>query len=232
MAVGAAHAIAPGITRHFRLAGHILGAAGVELTHPGGRLVVSGDLGRYDSPTMPDPEAVPEADHLLVESTYGNRHHDRASPKDALAAVITRIAARGGSVLVPAFAVGRAQALLHHLAVLKAGGCIPDLPVFLDSPKAQNATDILWRHPGFSHFTPQQCRAAGAVAQDMRDVNASKALNTNPFPKIIIRRPAPAYPGGTGLACRRGRAWRAGGLGMTSRQQARHPIECIAGERP
>ena len=186
LAVGPSHTIAPGIALRFRLAGHIVGAASVELTHSAGRLVVSGDIGRYDSPTMPDPAAVPAADCLLVESTYGNRRHDPASPEDALAAVITRTAARGGSVLVPAFAVGRTQALLHHLAVLKAGGRIPDLPVFLDSPMAQDATDILWRHPGFCRLTPAQCRAAGAVAHYVRDVAESKALNTNPFPKVII----------------------------------------------
>ena len=116
---GRPHPIAPGLTLHLRLAGHILGAASVELEHQGHRLVVSGDLGRYNSPTMPDPEPVPLADHLLLEGTYGNRRHDPASPEDALADVITRTAARGGSVLVPAFAVGRAQALLHHLARLK-----------------------------------------------------------------------------------------------------------------
>ena len=183
---GRPHPIAPGLTLHLRLAGHILGAASVELEHQGHRLVVSGDLGRYNSPTMPDPEPVPLADHLLLEGTYGNRRHDQASPEDALAEIITRTAARGGSVLVPAFAVGRAQALLHHLARLKEAGRIPDLPVFLDSPMAQDATDILRQHPHFSRLTPLECRQAGAAARYVRDVAESKALNATPFPKVII----------------------------------------------
>ena len=87
-------------------AGHILGAAIVQIRHPGGRLVFSGDLGRYGDPLMPPPGGVAQADHLIVESTYGNRKHSAEQAADALEAVITRTVRRGGTVVIPAFAVG------------------------------------------------------------------------------------------------------------------------------
>ncbi|PWS34367.1 MBL fold metallo-hydrolase [Falsiroseomonas bella] len=183
---GREHEILPSVTIRYRLAGHILGAASVELVHDGVRTVFSGDIGRFDSPTMPDPETLPLADHLLVESTYGNRRHDPKSPEDALAEVITRTSARGGTVLIPSFAVGRAQALLFHLQRLKAARRIPDLPVFLDSPMAQDASDILCRYPGLTRLSEGECRAACGVARYVRDVEESKSLDVTPMPKVII----------------------------------------------
>jgi metallo-beta-lactamase family protein len=180
------HEIAPGVTLRYRLAGHILGAASIELSHGGLRTIFSGDIGRFDSPTMPDPELVPMADHLLVESTYGDRHHDGASPEDALADVITRTAARGGSVLIPAFAVGRAQSLLFHLQRLKQARRIPDLPVFLDSPMAEDASDIFCRYPELTRLSAGACRTAFRVARYVRDVAESKALDASPLPKVIV----------------------------------------------
>lgn len=183
---GGEHEILPGIVVRFRLAGHILGAASIELTHGGVRTVFSGDIGRFDSPTMPDPEAVPQADHLLVESTYGNRRHDGKSPEDALAEVITRTSARGGTILVPSFAVGRAQALLWHLHRLKQDRRIPDIPVFVDSPMARDATEIFCRYPGLTRLSEGEFHAACSAARYVRDVAESKSLDATPFPKIII----------------------------------------------
>jgi metallo-beta-lactamase family protein len=174
------------LTVRFLPAGHILGAAIVEFVHGSTRLVFSGDLGRADSPTMLDPTPIPEADYLLVESTYGDRRHEPRDPEDALAEVITRTAARGGTVLVPAFAVGRAQTLLYHLQRLKASGRIPDLPVFLDSPMAIDASELLCRHLNAHKLTEQECRISCGVARYVRAVEESKALNTNPVPKVII----------------------------------------------
>jgi metallo-beta-lactamase family protein len=183
---GREHEILPGVAVRFRVAGHILGAASVELVHDGVRSVFSGDIGRVDSPTLPDPEPVPRADHLLVESTYGNRRHDVRSPEDALAEVITRTSARGGTVLVPAFAVGRAQALLWHLHRLKQERRIPDLPVFVDSPMARDATEIFCRYPGLTRLTEGEFHVACSAARYVRDVEESKSLDAMPFPKIII----------------------------------------------
>jgi metallo-beta-lactamase family protein len=187
VAFGRKYSPAPGITLQFRPAGHILGAAITELILPDGmRLVVSGDLGRPGSPTMPDPAPIRQADILLVESTYGDRIHDPRDPEAVLADVITRTAARGGTVLVPAFAVGRTQVLLYHLYRLKAARRIPDLPIFLDSPMAQDATDLFRRYQGEHRLSAAECRAACGVARYVRDAEESKALAANAFPKVIL----------------------------------------------
>ena len=173
-------------TAMFRPAGHILGAATVELECGGKRIVFSGDLGRYNDATMVDPEPVPSADYLIVESTYGNRRHDPTDPEEALEAVINRTVRRGGTVIIPAFAVGRAQSLLFHLSQLRKRNRIPDVPIFLNSPMAVNATQIFHEHLGEQRLTPEQCNETFAVATFVRLAEESKKLNANPMPKIII----------------------------------------------
>ena len=170
----------------FRPAGHILGAATVELNCGGLRIVFSGDLGRYDDDTMLDPEPVPQADYLLVESTYGNRLHDRRSADEALEEVITRTIGRGGTIVIPAFAVGRAQSLLHHLWKLQTANRIPKIPVFLDSPMAINATELLHSHIGEHRLTAEECAASCGIATYTRETEDSKKLTSNPMPKVII----------------------------------------------
>jgi metallo-beta-lactamase family protein len=169
-----------------RRAGHILGAATVELNWKGVKTVFSGDLGRYSDPMMVDPVSVNQADYLVVESTYGDRRHDHRNPQDALAAVITRTVVRGGTVLIPAFAVGRAQSLLYHLERLKSDGRLGNVPIFLDSPMAVNASDMLCRHLDDHRLSPEQCRKACGIAQYVRSVEESKALTVNRMPKVII----------------------------------------------
>ncbi|HJV67502.1 MBL fold metallo-hydrolase [Ideonella sp.] len=127
--------------------GHLLGACAVTLAHAGERLVYSGDLGRNSDLLMPAPQALTEADVLLVESTYGNRLHPAEDAAARLGQIVRDTIHRGGSVLLPAFAVGRAQALLLVLQRLKAAGEIPPhLPIYLDSPMAIEATDLYRRH--------------------------------------------------------------------------------------
>lgn len=180
------HSVSGGADVRFRHAGHILGAASIELDWAGKRIVFSGDLGRYDDSTMLDPDVVERADCLLIESTYGNRKHDKLNPDDALEEVINRTTARGGTVIIPAFAVGRAQSLLFHLYKLKLGGSLSNAPVFLDSPMAVDASDIFCRNLSHHKLTAQECRDSCLVAQYVRGVEESKALTTNPMPKIII----------------------------------------------
>jgi metallo-beta-lactamase family protein len=178
--------VAADIQLRFLPAGHILGAAIVELTAAGTKVVFSGDLGRPNSATMLDPTPVQRADYLLVESTYGNRKHDPRDPEDALADVIVRTAGRGGTVLIPAFAVGRAQALMFHLHRLKAARRIPDIPIYLDSPMAVDVTDLLCKYLPYHRLDAKECRTTCAVAKYVRDVEESKALDKDPIPKIII----------------------------------------------
>lgn len=170
----------------FRPAGHILGAAFVELTVGSTTLVFSGDLGRPGSRTMVDPAPLRKVDYLVVESTYGDRTHDPADPEDRLAELIRKTTGRGGVVLIPTFAVGRAQSLLYHLHRLKATNRIPDVPVFLDSPMAVNASEIFCAHLGEHRLQPEQCRALCNVAHYVNDVEESKALDRDRMPKIIL----------------------------------------------
>lgn len=170
----------------FSPAGHILGASTVRLHNKDFSIVFSGDLGRPDSATMVDPAPIGRTDYLVVESTYGNRLHETTDPEDALADVIKQTAARGGTVLIPSFAVGRAQSLLFHLWRLKSDARIPDLPVYLDSPMAIDASEIFCRHLGEHRLTKEQCRASCRVARYVRSADESKALNQNAMPKVII----------------------------------------------
>jgi metallo-beta-lactamase family protein len=169
-----------------RRAGHILGAASVQLDWAGTRVVFSGDLGRYDDATMVDPAPVEHADYLLIESTYGNRRHDKGDPADALDEIISETVHRGGTVVIPAFAVGRAQSLLFHLQKLKSTGRLTNVPVFLDSPMAIDASEILCRGIKDHKLSEAECRRSCAVAQYVHSVGASKALTANPLPKVII----------------------------------------------
>ncbi|MDA1133029.1 MAG: MBL fold metallo-hydrolase [Proteobacteria bacterium] len=170
----------------FHRAGHILGAAIVEIRGDGHTLVCSGDLGRAGSATMMDPARIERADTLVVESTYGDRRHPAVDAGDALADVINRTAKRGGTVLVPAFAVGRSQELLFLLHGLKAARRIPDLPVFLDSPMAINASETFCRHSADHRLSEPECERTCGVAVYVREVDDSKALDTNPVPKVIV----------------------------------------------
>ena len=169
-----------------RRAGHILGAATAQIDIGGRRLVFSGDLGRYDDPVMFDPEPVPEADYVVIESTYGDRLHERVDPVHALGAVIERTVKRGGTVVIPAFAVGRTQALLWHLWRLRQDGRLNNTPVYLDSPMATSATELMRRWPDDHRLDPVDYEAACAAVNLVRDVEDSKALSANPYPKVII----------------------------------------------
>lgn len=169
-----------------RRAGHILGAATVTIEWGDKRIVFSGDLGRYDDAMMHDPEPVPEADYIIIESTYGNRQHDPEDSTEMLGRVVERTIGRGGTVVIPAFAIGRAQALLHHFWMLKNAGRLDSTPIYLDSPMAINASDLLCAHLDDHKLPPGVCRALCEVATYTRSVEASKEITTSPFPKVVI----------------------------------------------
>ncbi len=175
-----------GVRVRFRPAGHILGAASVEIEADGQRLLFSGDLGQAGDPIMHDPQPPPAVDYLVVESTYGDRLHPDSDPAQALAEVVNRTAGRGGMVLIPAFAVGRTQTLLYHLHALKKQGAIPDLPVFLDSPMAIDASELLCRFASENKLTAAQARAVCATAHYVREREESIALNARTHPMVII----------------------------------------------
>jgi metallo-beta-lactamase family protein len=175
-----------GVTLRFDPAGHILGAALTRLTWKGTSLQFSGDLGRPESATMPAPAAIHDADYLVVESTYGDRRHATADPEDEMADVINRTSARGGAVLIPSFAVGRTQTLLYHLWRLKQARRIPDLPIFLDSPMAINATEMFQRHTAEHRLSREECRQAFGIATYVREPEESRELDRSSMPMVLI----------------------------------------------
>ncbi len=175
-----------GLGFEFRRAGHIIGAAMVRLRAPRGEMLFSGDLGRPRDDVMRPPERGHHADVLVLESTYGDREHSAEDAGDALAAIVHRTSARGGIVLVPAFAVGRTQTLLHLIWKLKSTGRIPDLPVFLNSPMAVDATRIFQAHLGEHRLSPQECEATCHVARFVNSIEESIALNSLREPAIIV----------------------------------------------
>ncbi len=176
-----------GLTLRLSPAGHILGSSLVSATHGGTSILFSGDLGRPVDLIMKPPSMVRRTDYLVIESTYGNRRHDPIDPETALAAVINRTIARGGLVVIPSFAVGRTQSVLYTMYRLKAAGTIPDdLPVFLDSPMAIEATDIYARHAGEHRLTPADCRAMCRAARFVNSVEESKRLDGLDEPMVLI----------------------------------------------
>jgi metallo-beta-lactamase family protein len=170
--------------------GHLLGACAVTLQEPGRsgrRLVFSGDIGRQHDLLMPAPQAVERADVLLVESTYGNREHVAEDTAAQLAALVNHTVQRGGSVLLPSFAVGRAQALLLLLQRMKRAGQIPErLPIVLDSPMAQQAT-ALYRQHAAELRVPR--REALALAEGVRLITTgaqSRRLAASRVPMVLL----------------------------------------------
>lgn len=175
-----------GARAYLRRAGHILGAASVQLDWAGNTIVFSGDLGRYNDAIMVDPVSVEKTDFLVVESTYGNRRHERRDPAEALAEIVDKVVSRGGTVVIPAFAVGRAQSLLFHFQQLKSAGRLANVPIFLDSPMASDASDIYCTHIEDHRLSDGECRKACSIAHYVRGIEESKALTANPMPKVII----------------------------------------------
>ncbi len=177
---------APGITARFRRAGHILGAASLELRAGGRTIVFSGDLGRADDPVMYAPASVPSCDYLVVESTYGDREHVEHDAAEQLLDAIEHTRKRGGMVLIPAFAVGRAQLMLYLLWQLKESGALGQIPIFLDSPMAIDATELYRSRHDDHKLSDETAAAMCAVATCITNRDESRALNKRRGPMIVI----------------------------------------------
>ena len=187
------------VTKHaavtFRRTAHILGAASIDLLLSGDkdqRLVDSGDLGRWNRPMLRDPEFVPEADVLLVESTYGDRFHPKDDPTEGLARIINDAVSRGGPIIIPAFAIGRTQELIWRIRELEMSGRIPRLPVFIDSPMAMDVTTVFCQHPEEHDIEMQllmdqhRCPLCCVPDQLLRTADESKSLNHRKGTFIVI----------------------------------------------
>lgn len=174
------------VTGSFARAGHIVGSASVLLRLPDASVAFSGDVGRPHDPIMSPPAPLPPCDYLVVESTYGDRKHSRDSPMTELGAVVRETAARGGVVVIPAFAVGRAQHVLHLLSRLSREGSIPNVPVFLDSPMAIEATAVYQKHSNEHALSREECRQLGAVARYASTSEESRAIDAAGGPMVIV----------------------------------------------
>lgn len=188
--------IAPGIELTMLDAGHVLGSAIVvlDIDDSGARtrIAFTGDLGRPNMPILRDPEIPERVDCLITESTYGDRRHAPiGQSQDALAAVIARTAARGGKLVIPSFALERAQEVIYALGQLRARGAIPALPIYVDSPLATKLTEVFRLHPDcYDHETFARLRDGSPFEFDglhyVTDVEASKAIDTAPGPAVVI----------------------------------------------
>ncbi len=175
-----------GVRVLMRRAGHLLGAASVRVEWDRRSLLFSGDIGRGNDLLMRPPELPEAADWVVAESTYGDRAHAPADPVAQIAEVINRTAGRGGVLVIPAFAIGRAQTLLWIVAQLRRQRRIADVPVYLNSPMAADATQIYARFAGEHRLDAAQCQAMGRAAQIVNTVEESKRLNLLREPAVII----------------------------------------------
>lgn len=193
------HEVAPGFRASFMVAGHIIGASLVllemERARPDGssiRFLFSGDLGHYDQPIVRDPASPPDCDYLMVESTYGDRLHGDIDSETQMESIINAAVKRGGPILIPAFAVGRTQELLYMIRELEDQKRIPVLPVAVDSPMANQTTQIYSRwheehdeeYASYIAHKRQPLRTGSMIMASSRD--ESKRLNSMKGPRIII----------------------------------------------
>ena len=186
----------PGVRVTFHDAGHILGSASVVLevgaSAESRRLIFSGDVGRAGLAIIGDPDPPPNADFVIMESTYGNRDHEPiVDARGRLGRIVRETARRGGKLLIPAFAVGRTQELVYDLHVLALAGDIPAIPIFVDSPLATKTTGIFAAHPELWDRSEAPVRQIQKLftfelLKFTQSVEESKSLNTMHGPAIII----------------------------------------------
>lgn len=177
----------PGWQVTFSHAGHILGAASVLIEVAGRRILFSGDVGRSDDFMMREPDRAPAADTVIIESTYGDREHPKEDVMAELGPALHKLAQRGGVAVIPVFAVGRAQEILHTISQLKITGVIPtSLPVFLDSPMAIHTTHLMGHYMDEHRLSPAQVRALTHSATMVATPEASKALARRHGPMVIL----------------------------------------------
>lgn len=178
--------LSPHVNFQFRKNGHILGSACIQLTCYDKTIVFSGDIGRYQSEFLLPPSNMNKVDYVIMESTYGDRLHE-GDPAEQLATIINEAADHHGTILIPSFAVGRAQEIMHILNKLKKENKIPHwLPVFLDSPMAADATDILCRYPKWHKLKLEECMSVCKDVVINRDWNNTQNIIAKHGSKIVI----------------------------------------------
>ncbi len=175
-----------GTIASFTSASHLLGAASVLIETAGRRVLFSGDLGRSDDVIMRPPAPPPACDHLVIESTYGDRLHPSIRPEDELLGALGDVIDARGVAVVPTFAVGRAQQLLVHLDHLQRGGRLPAVPIYLDSPMAVEATSVYARRCGEHRLDAEECERLKRIARFITTAQQSRELDAGEGPMIIL----------------------------------------------
>jgi len=181
-----AHELPGGMTATLYPVGHILGACAIRLEYKGQSVTFSGDVGRPNDKIMYPPGPLPATDYLVLESTYGDRQHEVIDAEQTIAGIVNRTAARGGIVLMPSFAVGRAQLVLHILRKLRDENRIPHLPVYLNSPMAIKATELFFNHHEEHRLTKEECEKIDEMTHYVKTVEESIELNQRRYPAVII----------------------------------------------
>lgn len=166
--------------------GHILGSATVLLKVDGKTFVFSGDLGRKEPILLPPPTFIKEADYLVIESTYGNRLHEKVSIKDELLKYIEKTKVKGGVLIIPTFSVERAQEIIYLLSILKRENRLPKIPVYLDSPMGVNATETYIKFSNYHKLTIEDIKSMLSTVHLVSDIELSKAVVNDNNPKIIL----------------------------------------------
>lgn len=175
-----------GVSATFTRAGHIIGSACLALRLHGTTITFSGDVGRPNDPLMKPPSTLAATDYLVIESTYGDRRHPAGDVDAMVARVVNETAEKGGVILVPSFAVGRAQHLLYLLSRLRAEHRIPTLPIHLDSPMSIDATEIFRHHEDDHRLSKHECEAMCRAAAYSRTPDESKAIDGQRGPMIVV----------------------------------------------
>jgi metallo-beta-lactamase family protein len=174
------------LTLRLSPSGHILGSAFVHLSDMQTSILFSGDIGRPDDALMQAPSKPQQADYLVVESTYGNRLHEHTDPLIKLEQSLNKALKRGGIVIVPVFAVGRAQEMIYYLHQLKQAGRIPDVPMYLNSPMAVDASEIYNRHCGEHRLSVDECNGMFKDVRMVNSIEESQRLNQVHHPMILL----------------------------------------------
>lgn len=178
--------IVKGVKLTLRVAGHIIGSSTVTLACEGKSITFSGDLGREADHVMKGPEPLIKSDIVILESTYGDRHHRDEHPESELAKIILETIKNGGEILVPAFAVGRTQKVLYHILNLMNHGVVPRIPVYMDSPMGINASEIFCKYHQEHHLSADSCRNLFDKVIICRSQQDSMNIATAPGPKIVV----------------------------------------------
>jgi metallo-beta-lactamase family protein len=175
-----------GLSFEFRYVGHILGAASVILYAGDQTIAFTGDIGRMEDPIFYAPDPLPQVDYLVTESTYGNRLHHDNDPLVDLEKIINETVQRQGVIVIPAFAVGRAQSMMYDLSILKKQKRIANIQMFLNSPMATDFSHLFFKYRNLHKLTEQECHETNDVVHFVKTPEESRSLNERKGPMLII----------------------------------------------